>query len=32
LPLGEVPEGQAADYRRILGETIEQGYARLLGA
>jgi len=31
LPLGEVPESQAGDYRRILGETMEQGYARLLG-
>jgi DNA-binding Xre family transcriptional regulator len=34
VALGEVAERQAAfaDYRRILNETIEQGYARLLGA
>jgi DNA-binding Xre family transcriptional regulator len=30
LPLGEVPESRAADHRRILAETMEQGYARLL--
>lgn len=29
-PLGEIPAGRAADYRRILSETVEQGYARLL--
>jgi DNA-binding Xre family transcriptional regulator len=28
--LGEIPEGRAADYRSILSDTMEQGYARLL--
>jgi DNA-binding Xre family transcriptional regulator len=30
VPLGEIPESRAADYRRVIGETMEQGYARLL--
>jgi hypothetical protein len=29
-PMGEIPAGRAADYRRILTESMEQGYARLL--
>jgi hypothetical protein len=31
VSLGEVPASRAADYRRILAESMEQGYARLLG-
>jgi transcriptional regulator with XRE-family HTH domain len=30
MPLGEIPAGRASDYRRILAESMEQGYARLL--
>jgi len=30
VPLGEIPGSRAADYRRALTETMEQGYARLL--
>ena len=29
-PMGEIPAGRAGDYRRVLAEAIEQGYARLL--
>jgi DNA-binding Xre family transcriptional regulator len=29
-PLGEIPASRAADYRRLLAESMEQGYARLL--
>jgi transcriptional regulator with XRE-family HTH domain len=29
-PLGEIAAGRAGDYRRLLAESIEQGYARLL--
>jgi transcriptional regulator with XRE-family HTH domain len=29
-PLGEIPASRAADYRRILAESMDQGYARLL--
>jgi DNA-binding Xre family transcriptional regulator len=28
--MGEVPAGRAGDYRRILAESMDQGYARLL--
>ncbi len=28
--MGEIPAGRAGDYRRILAESMEQGYARLL--
>jgi transcriptional regulator with XRE-family HTH domain len=30
VSLGEIPNSRAADYRRILADTVEQGYARLL--
>ncbi|MGH7552127.1 MAG: helix-turn-helix domain-containing protein [Longimicrobiales bacterium] len=30
VALGEIPASRAADYRRILAEAMEQGYARLL--
>jgi DNA-binding Xre family transcriptional regulator len=29
-PLGEIPAGRAADFRRLLAESMDQGYARLL--